>query len=244
MHKSHKGCSKYRTYDQFVALTFGKLNKCLTLSDISTGIGISKTFISDIGLSQSPARSTMSDRNKKRGYQVFESLCNRLLGHYKHVLTTLGQENVIEEIKDKSIKLIASTTISLCLSIFDLAKFRVVNGGIKIHTCWDDTLMIPDMLNISEAKLHDSKGLNQMVFSKNTVIVEDRAYFDFALMLQRTAAENTLVTRIKSKRQYKTVEENHQSDDLEQDILKIEVIVISSKKAVDTGRDKVKLSLV
>lgn len=244
MHKSDKGCSKYRTYDQFVALTFGQLNKCLTLSDISTGIGISKTFISDIGLSQSPARSTMSDGNKKRGYQVFESLYNRLLGHYKHVLAKHGQANVIEQIKGKSIKLIDSTTISLCLSMFDWAKFRTAKGGIKIHTCWDDTMMIPDMVNISEAKLHDSKGLSQMVFPKNTVIVEDRAYFDFALMLQRTAAENTFVTRIKANTQYKTVKENDQPDDREQDILKDEVILLTSKKAEDTGMEKVKLRLV
>jgi hypothetical protein len=244
MHKSDKGCSKYRTYDQFVALTFGQLNKCLTLSDISTGIGISKTFISDIGLSQSPARSTMSDGNKKRGYQVFESLYNRLLGHYKHVLAKHGQANVIEQIKGKSIKLIDSTTISLCLSMFDWAKFRTAKGGIKIHTCWDDTMMIPDMVNISEAKLHDSKGLSQMVFPKNTVIVEDRAYFDFSLMLQRTAAENTFVTRIKANTQYKTVKENDQPDDREQDILKDEVILLTSKKAEDTGMDKVKLRLV
>jgi len=37
--KTDKGCSKYKTYDQFVALTFGQLNKCYTLSDISTGMG-------------------------------------------------------------------------------------------------------------------------------------------------------------------------------------------------------------
>lgn len=84
IHQSDKGCSKYKTYDQFVALTFGQLNKCFTLSDISTGIGISKIFISDIGLIQSPARSTMSDGNKKRDYRVFESLYKRLLSHYKH----------------------------------------------------------------------------------------------------------------------------------------------------------------
>jgi hypothetical protein len=243
-HKSDKGCSKYKTYDQFVALTFGQLNKCLTLSDISTGIGISKTFISDMGLSQSPARSTMSDGNKKRGYQVFESLYHRLLGHYKHVLGKHGQQNVIEEIKDRSIKLIDSTTISLCLSMFDWAKFRTAKGGIKIHTCWDDTMMIPDMVNISEAKLHDSKGLSEMVFPKNTVIVEDRAYFDFTLMLQRTAAENTFVTRIKTNTQYKVVQEKDQPDDLEQDILKDEVILLTGKKAVGTGMDKIKLRLV
>jgi hypothetical protein len=83
IHQSNKGWSRYRTYDQFVALTFGQLNKWLTLSDISIGISISKTFISDIGLSQSPVRSTMSDGNRKRSYQVLESLYNRLLGHYK-----------------------------------------------------------------------------------------------------------------------------------------------------------------
>ena len=76
-----KGCSKYKTYDQFVALTFGQLNKCFTLSDISTGIGVSQTFIADLGLSQSPARSTMSDGNKKRNYKVFEMLYHRLLTH-------------------------------------------------------------------------------------------------------------------------------------------------------------------
>lgn len=244
IHQSDKGCSKYKTYNQFVALTFGQLNKCLTLSDISTGLGISKIFIRDIGLSQSPARSTMSDGNKKRDYLVFESLYNRLLGHYKQVLIKHGQTNVIEEIKDKSIKLIDSSTISLCLSMFDWAKFRTAKGGIKIHTCWDDTMMIPDIVNISEAKLHDSKGLSQMVFPKNTVIVEDRAYFDFALMLQRAAAENTFVTRIKTNTQYKVVKENDQPDEVEQDILKDEVITLTSKKAEDTGMDKVELRLV
>lgn len=243
-HKSDKGCSKYRTYDQFVALTFGQLNKCFTLSDISTGIGISETFISDLGLCQSPARSTMSDGNKKRGYQVFETLYYRLLSHYARVLSQHGQKDVIQEIKDKSIKLIDSTTISLCLSMFDWAKFRTAKGGIKIHTCWDDAMMIPDMVNISEAKVHDSKGLVQMVYPKDTVIVEDRAYFDFGLMLQRTAAHNIFVTRIKTNTQYETIEENEQPEGIEQDILKDEIIQLTGKKAIETGMDKIKLRLV
>ena len=67
--KSDKGSSRYKVLDQFVALTFGQLNKCLTLSDISTGIGVSETFISSLGLTQSPARSTMSDGNKNKKLQ-------------------------------------------------------------------------------------------------------------------------------------------------------------------------------
>ena len=73
-HNSDKGCSKYKTYDQFVGLTYGQMNKCYTLNEISTGIGVSETFIGDLGLTQSPARSTMSDGNKKRDWKVFESL--------------------------------------------------------------------------------------------------------------------------------------------------------------------------
>ena len=54
-HQSDKGCSKYKTEDQLVSLMFGQLNKCYTLADISIGLSISSTFLSDIGLAQSPA---------------------------------------------------------------------------------------------------------------------------------------------------------------------------------------------
>ncbi|MEJ2629025.1 MAG: IS4 family transposase [bacterium] len=243
-HKTDKGCSKYKTYDQFVSMTFGQLNKCMTLSDISTGIGISETFIMDLGLEQSPARSTMSDGNKNRNYQVFETLYYRLLSYYERVLATQHQSHIIKEIKGQKIKLIDSTTISLCLSTFNWAKFRTAKGGIKIHTCWDDTLMIPDMVNISEAKLHDRYGLAQLIFSKGTIVVEDRAYFDFDLLLSRIKAENNFVTRIKNNTVYKVIEELDLPKHEDQDILKDEIIELSSPKAKDTGISTHKLRLV
>jgi len=243
-YQSDKGCSRYKTYDQLVALTFGQLNKCLTLSDISTGIGVSETFIADLGLQQSPARSTMSDGNRNRDWRVFESLYYRLLKHYEGVLSKQHQSRVIEEIKSQKIKIIDSTTISLCMSLFDWAKFRTAKGGIKIHTCWDDTLMLPDMVNITEAKAHDRYGLNQLVFTKDTIIVEDRAYFDFELMINRVKAENVFVTRIKTNTVYQSIEELDLPDHTDQDILKDEIILLSSDKAVKTGIDQEKLRLV
>lgn len=241
-HQSDKGCSKYKTYDQFVALTFGQLNKCLTLSDISTGIGVSKTYISDLGLQQSPARSTMSDGNKKRTYKVFEMLYYKLLNHYECLLKKRHQSHIIKEIQHHRIKLIDSTTISLCLSLFDWAKFRTAKGGVKIHTCWDDSLMLPNMVNITEAKLHDRHGLKQLLFPKGTIIVEDRAYFD--LMLQRIEAKNIFVSRIKSNTVYQTEQELDLPNDEDQDILKDEIITLSGNKADKTGINKQKLRLV
>lgn len=243
-HQSDKGCHKYKTYDQLVALLFGQLNKCYTLSDISCGLSISSTFLSDINLKQSPAKSTMSDGNKNRDYRVFEGLYYRLLSYYKETLKLRHQSHVIEEIKNHNIKLIDSTTVSLCLSLFDWAKFRTAKGGLKIHTVWDDQLGLPDMINISEAKVHDRYGLENNVFDKGTIIVEDRGYFDFALMMNRINAENIFVTRIKSNTVFKSIEEKELPEGKDQDILKDEIIELTSEKAIETGIHTQKLRLV
>ncbi|MCB8963828.1 MAG: IS4 family transposase [Bacteroidales bacterium] len=243
-YQTDKGCSKYKTYDQFVALTFGQLNKCQSLNDISAGIGVSEVFIEDLNLRQSPARSTMSDGNKKRNWQVFESMYYRLLSHYKAVLKKHHNTHIIKEIKGKSVKLIDSTVISLCLSMFDWAKFRTAKGGIKLHAAWDDMLMIPEIVNISEAKVHDRYGFEQLVFPKDTIIVEDRAYFDFTLMLNRINAENVFVTRIKSNTAYETLEELDLPEGVDQHILKDEIIRLTSDKAIETGISEHKLRLV
>lgn len=234
-YQTDKGCHKYKTYDQLVALSFGQLCKCTTLADISTGLSISETFIADLKLKQNPAKSTMSDGNKNRDWRVFEMLYFSLLAHYGQVLKPKHQTMIIEGIKHHTIKLVDSTTISLCLGLFDWAKFRTAKGGIKIHTCWDESLQIPDMINITEASVHDSKGFSQQVFKKGTIIVEDRGYFDFALMLERIKAGNIFVTRIKDNTVYETIEELELPEDADYHILKDELIRLTGKKAIDTG---------
>ena len=128
-HQSDKGCSKYKTYDQLVALIFGQLNKCYTLTDISCGLSVSGTFLSDIGLLQSPAKSTMSDGNKKRSYKVYESLYYRLLSYHKQLLKVRYQSHIIEEIKHHTIKLVDSTspTLSNTKKQFKLLNVSDVN---------------------------------------------------------------------------------------------------------------------
>jgi hypothetical protein len=235
--QTDKGCHKYKTYDQLVALSFGQLAKCYTLSDISCGLSISSTFMVDLGIKQNPAKSTMSDGNKKRDYRVFEDTYYQLINHYRQTLTDKRDRQVIEEIKNETIKLIDSSTVSLCLSLFDWAKFRTAKGGLKLHTVWDDILGLPDYINITEAKLHDSKGLETQIFPKGTIIVEDRAYFDFDLIKNRVGAKNVFVTRLKSNILYQSIEELELPDDKDQDILKDELITFTGKQAKEAGLD-------
>lgn len=240
-HKSDKFCSKYKTYDHLVSQMFGQLNKCQTLTDISTAIGVNTTFIADLGLKQSPARSTMSDGNAKRDWRVFETLYYKLLSHYNSLLLRHGKSRDIEEIKGEIVKLIDSTTISVCLSLFEWAKFRTAKGGIKIHTCLDEALMLPDLVNITEASVHDKRGHPQTVFAPGTIIVEDKGYFDFSLMMQRINANNIFVTRIKDNTVYESICEKELPVDTDQHILKEELIRLSGKKAIEVGIGQVVL---
>jgi hypothetical protein len=97
--------------------------------------------------------------NKNRDWHVFENLYYRLLTPYKSVLKQQHLPDIINEIKGKVIKLVDSSTISLCLAMFDWAAFRTAKGGIKLHTSWDCRLMIPEVVNMTVAKVHDRYGL-------------------------------------------------------------------------------------
>jgi len=238
---SDKHYRTYKTYDQLVAMLYGQLNFCQTLRDITLGLGLNTKFLDDLNLKQSPARSTMSDGNESRDSRVFEHLYYSLVNHYSGLFRKTKNYQVIEEIKGMPIKLNDSTTISVCLGLFDWAKFRTAKGGIKIHTSLDEAKMLPEIINITEAKVHDRKGIKDFIYEKGTIIVEDRGYFDFKLFKARIENENFFVTRIKINTQYKSIEELDLPDGKDEHILKDEIIVLSGGKAIEAGMDKVKL---
>lgn len=236
--QTDKYCHKYKTYDQLVALLFGQLCRCSTLEDISVGIGVSETFIKDLGLEQSPAKSTMSDSHKKRDYHVFEHLYASLLSYYGNILRSRANPIVVEEVKNQTIIIRDSSTISLCLALFDWAKFRTAKGGIKIHTQWDEAMMLPELVNITEAKIHDSKGFGHVVFPKGTIILEDKGYWDFDVIQARIKASNNFVTRIKDNTVYEVVEELDLPENEDQHVLLDELIHLTGTRAKAIGLEK------
>ena len=72
-----------------------------------------------------------------------------------------------------------STTIDLCLSVFEWAKFRKHKGGIKMHTLYDVEAQIPALVHITEAKVHDSKAMPEIPYENGAHYIFDRGYNDF-----------------------------------------------------------------
>jgi hypothetical protein len=243
-YKTDKSCSKYFTKDELTSMLFGQLNKCLTLREIAFGIDQSPEFLGDIGLAQSPAKSTMSDGNAKRDYRVFEELYYLLCGYYKEQLRTREDYKVIQEIEGKHIKIIDATIMSVCLNLFSWAEYRTAKGGIKAHVSLDEISMIPDMIHITKAKVSDRRGVDDFRYPKDTIIVDDRGYFDTKLFRIRVDDENHFVTRIKGNILYESIREYDLPDGKDEHIIKDEIIRLTGKPAIENRIDQLELRRV
>jgi len=239
-----KHCSAYYTYDQLVSTMFGQLNRCLTLREISMGIDQSPEFLSDIGLRQSPAKSSMSYGNEKRNYKIFEELYQSLLVYYKTSLSQREGYKVIEEVKNYSIKIVDATIMSVALSLFTWAKYRTAKGGIKAHVSLDEKTMVPDIINISEAKVSDRRGVDDFRYEKDTIVVDDRGYFDCKLFRTRIDDQNWFVTRLKDNILYESVREIDLPVGKDEHILKDEIIYLTGKSAEENELNTTELRRV
>ena len=81
-------------------------------------------------------------------------------------------------------------------------------------------------------------------YPKDTIVVDDREYFDFKLFVQRIEDENILVTRMKTNTVYETIQELELPEDTDQHILKDELIYLTGDKAKEAGLDKIKMRRV
>lgn len=244
-HRSDRYCKTYRTYDQLVALLFGQLNKCLTLRDIVIGFNISADFLLDIGLKQSPARSTMSYGHKMRDWRVFESIFTGTLTHYQRLFSRTAHYKALTELKGKVIHIVDSTTISLCLSLFSWASFRTTKGAIKIHTQLDEQSELPVVVYISEGRMHDRKGINHLAIQNGSVLIDDRGYYDFGAFVSYFERDITFVTRIKSNADFKVCQqEKLTEEDHKNGVTGSQVIQMRGDKAFNSTLCDYELRLV
>ena len=99
-----------------------------------------------------------------------------------------------------------ASTISLCLSLFDWAKFRKTKGAVKLHVKFNHSGYLPTFLRVTTGKLHEKKILPLVPLEKGDVLVMDRGYLDFTLLQNLTKQGVFFVTRLKSNSAFRVVE--------------------------------------
>jgi IS4 transposase len=98
---------------------------------------------------------------------------------------------------DATVYALDSTTIDLCLSLFDWAPFRSTKAAVKMHTLLDLRGAIPAFIHISDGKMGDVKVLDILPVEAGAFYVMDRGYLDFSRLFRLHQAGAFFVTRAK-----------------------------------------------
>jgi hypothetical protein len=192
----HKGDAGVRTLscaDLFRVMAFAQLTWRESLRDIEACLAANQTKLFHMGMKASPARSTLADALERRDWRIYHALAQRLIARAKALY---AQDPSVLEL-DASVYALDSTTIDLCLSLFDWAPFRSTKAAVKLHTLLDLRGSIPTFLHISDGKLHDVNVLDILPIEAGAFYVMDRGYVDFTRLYAMHQAGAFFVTRAK-----------------------------------------------
>ncbi len=224
--KHNKG---YTSWTHLVSMLFCQFAKSQSVRDISNGLRSATGNLNHLGIQKAPSKSSVSYQNKHRDFNIFKS-------YYFILLESLGKQAGFKQVKFRiksKIFLLDSTTISLCLSLFDWAKYKTAKGAVKLHTLLDYDGNLPAYVNITNGKTADNKGAYDVPLHKGSVIVADRFYNDFALLNVWDSNGVFFVIRHKENLQYISVKENILPENRHKNILIDEIIELKTTKSKD-----------
>lgn len=157
-YRGNAGVRALSCAEQFRAMAFAQLTWRESLRDIEVSLSANASKLYAMGFRAAVKRSTLADANESRDWRIWFDLAALLIRRARKLYASdsLGVE------LDNTVYALDSTTIDLCLSLFDWAPFRSTKAAIKLHTLLDLRGSIPAFIHISDGKLHDVNVLDML----------------------------------------------------------------------------------
>lgn len=196
-YQGDKYIKSFTCWNQLLVMMFGQLSNRESLRDLIVATEAHSGKLYHLGMGKSVTRSNLAKANETRDYHIFEEfaffMIEQARAKQKTDIFNLGG----------SVYAFDSTTIDLCLSVFDWAKFRKHKGGVKMHTLYDVEAQVPAFVHITTASVHDSKAMPEIPYEPGAHYIFDRGYNDFANLYKINLIEGFFVVRAKSNVRFK-----------------------------------------
>ena len=189
----------YSTWNQLLTLIFGQLSRSASLRDCVLALQAHRSKLYHLGVGKTVTRSNLSKANEQRDYRIFED--------YAYYMITEARRKREGKISGIGAHIYAfdSTTIALCLSLFEWAKFRKKKGGIKVHTLFDVVAGVPTFVHITEANVHDVNAMDEIPYEVGAFYIFDRGYNDYSRLYTIHRLGATFILRAKNNVKYKRI---------------------------------------
>src|SRR5579864_88210 len=192
---------KLTTKRHFIALLYGQLSGATSLREIVTGMASHETRLYHLGAAP-VKRSTMSDANSNRSWQVFSELFSQMLPQAHRGLRRATAD---------AVRLIDSTSIRLSSLSEDWATFSADVFGAKAHIVYDPNADRPVYFAVTPANVNDITAAKVMPIEPGATYVYDLGYYDYGWWAVLDNAGCRFVTRLKKNTPFNVVRENRVS---------------------------------
>ena len=189
----------FSSWNHFVSMLFGQLAGVDSLRGIEAGLDTQSKHLYHLGV-QPVHRSTLAYANEHRSHELFQKTFEWMLSQCQSVAPK-------HKFRFKNpLSSLDATTIDLCLSLYDWAKFRTTKGAVKLHVKLNHAGYLPTFMVMTEGKVHESTIAPSVPLESGDVIVFDRGYNDFAWFKILVDKGVFFVTRLKKNASYKVIE--------------------------------------
>jgi Transposase DDE domain/Domain of unknown function (DUF4372) len=189
---------KLTTKRQFLALLYGQFSGSTSLREVVTGMASHETRLYHVGAAP-VKRSTMSDVNSKRPWQVFSELFAQMLPQAHRGLRRATAD---------AIRLIDSTSVRLSSLSEGWATFSTNVFGAKAHIVYDPNADRPVYFAVTPARINDITAAKAMPIEPGATYVYDLGYYDYGWWEKLDEAGCRFVTRLKKNTPFSVVKEN------------------------------------
>lgn len=202
--KKYSGDKYVKTFtcwNQLLVMMYGQLSSCDSLREVICIIDAIKNKSYHLGFGSGDIKlSNVAYANANRDYRIFEE--------FAYYMINLAQSKRLDRefVLHGKFYAFDSTTIDLCLSLFQWAFFRKTKGGIKVHTLFDVVTQIPTYIHITEAKVHDVNAMDDIPYEPYAFYIFDKGYYDLARLYRINIIDSYFVIRQKSHLNYEIVD--------------------------------------
>jgi IS4 transposase len=189
---------KLTTKLNLIALLYGQFSGATSLREIVTGMESHETRLYHLGAAPAK-RSTLSDANADRPWQVFGELFSVMVQQAHRGLRRATAE---------AVRLIDSTSVRLSSLSEDWATFSTDVFGAKAHIMYDPKADRPVYFAVTPANVNDITAAKAIPIEPGVTYVYDLGYYDYRWWAAIDDAGSRFVTRLKKNTPFRVVHEN------------------------------------
>jgi len=189
----------FTSWNHFVAMLFGQLAGQDSLRGIEAGLATQSAMLYHTGI-KPIHRSTLAYANEHRTHELFKKIFFAMLSKCEPLAPKhkFRFKNPLHSID--------ATTIDLCLSLYDWAKFRTAKGAVKLHVKLNHSGYLPSFAVVTTGKVHETKVAPSIPLERGDVAIFDKGYTDFAWYKSLDDKGVFFVTRLKRNARYDVIE--------------------------------------